>query len=83
MCVWVWRPPAVGHVVFDESLFAIRCVLQRWRGRLQAGSEWQVERKEQTAERRGGTIDVLVIRRDEYCRDRMCVRGAACVQHTQ
>ncbi|KAJ4924365.1 hypothetical protein JOQ06_000605 [Pogonophryne albipinna] len=44
-----------GSDEFAESLFTIRCVFLRGGPWLQAGSDWQVEGKEQTAERRDTT----------------------------
>lgn len=67
---------------FAESLFTIRCVVLWGSSGLEAGSEWQVEKKEQTAERRRGTMYVLVIQPDEWRSDRVCVLVTACVQST-
>lgn len=68
---------------FAESLFTIRCVFLWGSPWPEAGSEWQVGKKEQTAERRHGTMYVLVIQPDDWCSDRMCVPVTACVQSTQ
>lgn len=80
---WVcWgRGPDVRR--FAESLFTIRCVFLWGSPWLEAGSEWQVEKKEQTAERHHGTMYVLVIQLDDWCSDRMCVPVTASVQSTQ
>lgn len=73
-------PMSAGLPSRYSLLGACSCEGGPW---LEAGSEWQVEGKEQTAERHRGTMYVLVIQLDDWCGDRMCVPVTACVQSTQ
>lgn len=83
LCVCAEGEAPMSARWFAESLFTIRCVFLCGGPWLEAGSEWQVEEEEQTAERRRGTMYVLVIQLDDWCTDRMCVPVTARVKGTQ